>query len=119
MEVSSTQPIISKCVGETRGLANKIIVENLQDKFLLLLFMWKRSGNDDGNDGDDDDDGVLISIETGSAGSAERGESLPQSHGRHAAGEAPQSALGTLGSGTPPLTSALIISSALRMCCQR
>lgn len=75
--------------------------------------------DDDGNDGDDDDDGVLVSVETGSAGSAERGEPLPQSHGRHAAGEAPQSALGTLGPKTPPLASALIISTALRMCCQR
>lgn len=85
---------------------------------------WQDGGDDDdddGNDGggDDDDDGVLVSVETGSAGSAERGEPLPQSHGRHAAGEAPQSALGAFDPETPPLAPALIISSALRMCRQR
>lgn len=73
----------------------------------------------DGGDDGDDDDGVLVSVETGSAGAAERGEPLPQSHGRHAAGEAPQPALGAFGPETPPLASALVISSALRMCRQR
>lgn len=37
----SSEPIISECVGETRGLANQIVVENVQEKFLLLVFMWK------------------------------------------------------------------------------
>lgn len=38
----SSEPIISECVRETHGLANQIVVENLQEKFFHLLFMWKR-----------------------------------------------------------------------------
>lgn len=142
ISASSTEPIISECVGETQGLANQIVVERLQDVIHVEtqnVRMWRQKVEEghkiqfirnkssrnrcadisqDGGD-DDDDDGVLVSTETGSAGSAERGEPLPQSHGRHTAGEAPQSALGTLGPKTPPLASALISSTALRMCCQQ
>lgn len=45
---------------------------------------------------DSDGGGLCVSIETGSPGSVERGESLPKSHRRHFTGEAPQPALGTL-----------------------
>lgn len=46
-----------------------------------------------------------VSTETGPPGPDERGESLPQSHGRHAAGETAQSALGK---NMPPNTQKII-----------
>lgn len=62
-----------------------------------------RCDDDDGSEGGQDELMMMmimmmivhVSIETGSPGTDERGESLPQSHRRHLTGEAAQPALGT------------------------